>query len=215
MDLSGNTLSISFKRLIHLKITNQGLEWTFPLWLLVILSWSLSSLFSSSFPIRRFFLNLFDFISTILHPQPLNFHFLLLVFYFLVLLQNNPLHNLLSALSFWYTLASDHLFSVQFCLSFSTDQFSWNIKNGVVLFLAQVQVAGPPTYAQLRWTRLIWTTEIVAGRIGKTELFTVAFFPICEIKHGNFNGRPSWFWITTNGPCVCFGSRQSYDLMIL
>ena len=29
MDLSGNTLSISFKRLIHLKITNQGLEWTF------------------------------------------------------------------------------------------------------------------------------------------------------------------------------------------
>jgi len=28
-DLSGNTLSISFKRLIHLKITNQGLEWTF------------------------------------------------------------------------------------------------------------------------------------------------------------------------------------------
>ena len=100
MDLSGNTLSISFKRLIHLKITNQGLEWTFsslasryPFLIPLI---SLQQLF----PIRRFFLNLFDFISTILHPQPLNFHFLLLVFYFLVLLQNNPLHNLLSALSF-------------------------------------------------------------------------------------------------------------------
>ena len=116
MDLSGNTLSISFKRLIHLKITNQGLEWTFsslasryPFLIALI---SLQLLFSyPSFPSD---LNLFDFILTILHPQPFNFHFLLLFIYLfiLVLLQNIPLHNLLSALSFRYTLASDHLFSV-------------------------------------------------------------------------------------------------------
>ena len=83
MDLSGNTLSISFKRLIHLKITNQGLEWTFsslasryPFLIALI---SLQLLFSyPSFPSD---LNLFDFILTILHPQPFNFHFLLLFIY--------------------------------------------------------------------------------------------------------------------------------------